>query len=69
MILVFKCKSKLLTDAYTSNREFGFNVEHWDLDTNTLIGGELYLMDKNQRDLFFADATIVNNTLSALSIK
>jgi len=61
-------KVNFLTDAYTSNKEFGFNVEHWNGATNTLMGGELFLMDKNERDLFFADAAVANNTLSALPI-
>lgn len=61
-------KVNFLTDAYTSNKQFGFNVEHWNGATNTLMGGELFLMDKNERDLFFADAAIANTTLSALPI-
>src|SRR5690606_28473777 len=61
-------KVNFLTEEYTSNNEFGFNVEHWDNDSNELMGGELYLVNKNERDLFTADATVVNNTLKAVSI-
>ena len=61
-------KVNFLTDAYTQNTEFGFNVEHWDSDTDKLMGGELFLMQKNARDLFTTDATLVNNTLSAVPI-
>ncbi|MEG1265571.1 MAG: hypothetical protein RSC81_02410 [Myroides sp.] len=61
-------KVNFLTDAYTSNEQFGFNVEHWDLETNNLMGGELYSVNKNQRDLFDADAFVMNNTLQAVSI-
>jgi len=65
---VLNVKVNFLTDAYTSNDQFGFNVEHWDNDTNELMGGELYLVNKNQRDLFEADAFVTNNTLQAVSI-
>ena len=51
-------KVNFLTDAYTSNNLFGFNVEHWDNDSNELMGGELYLVNKNERDLFEADAFV-----------
>jgi len=61
-------KVNFLTEEYTSNNEFGFNVEHWDNNSNELMGGELYLVNKNERDLFTADATIANNTLNAVSI-
>lgn len=61
-------KVNFLTDAYTSNNLFGFNVEHWDNETNELMGGELYLVNKNQRDLFDADAFVTKNTLQAVSI-
>lgn len=61
-------KVNFLTAAYTSNEQFGFNVEHWNNDTNILMGGELYLINKNQRDLFDADAFVNNNTLQAVSI-
>jgi len=61
-------KVNFLTNAYTSNDQFGFNVEHWDNNTKELIGGELYLVNKNKRNLFTADATVVNNTLKAASI-
>lgn len=61
-------KVNFLIDAYTSNEQFGFNVEHWDNETNELMGGELYLVNKNQRDLFNADAFVTNNTLQAISI-
>lgn len=65
---VLNVKVNFLTDAYTSNDLFGFNVEHWDNETNELMGGELYLVNKNQRDLFEADAFVTNNTLQAVSI-
>ncbi len=61
-------KVNFLTAAYTSNEQFGFNVEHWDNNTNELMGGELYLVNKNERDLFDADAFVTNNTLQAVSI-
>lgn len=61
-------KVNFLTNAYTNNEQFGFNVEHWDNDTNELMGGELYLVNKNQRDLFNADAFVNNNILQAVSI-
>lgn len=65
---VLNVKVNFLTDAYTNNDQFGFNVEHWDNETNELMGGELYLVNKNQRDLFEADAVVTNNTLSAVTI-
>lgn len=43
-------------------------MEHWDKDTNRLIGGEFYLINKNQRNLFNANTIITNNILSAVSI-
>ena len=61
-------KVNFLTNAYTTNEQFGFNVEHWDDNTNELMGGELYLVNKNERDLFNADAFVTNNTLQAVSI-
>ena len=61
-------KINFLTEEYTDNNEFGFNVEHWDENTNTLMGGELYLINKNEREVFEADAYLVNNTINAVSI-
>src|SRR5690606_10100909 len=61
-------KVNVLTDAYSENNEFGFNVEHWDNNTGELLGGELYLINKNERNLFEADAFVMNNTLQAVSI-
>lgn len=61
-------KVNFLTNAYTNNEQFGFNVEHWDNDTNELMGGELYLINKNERDLFAADAVVTNNILNAVTI-
>src|SRR5690606_10626576 len=43
-----------LIPDYTLNTDFGFNVEHWNNDTNQLMGGELYLIHKNERELFDA---------------
>lgn len=61
-------KVNFLTEEYTDNIEFGFNVEHWDENTNTLMGGELYLINKNEREIFEADAYVANNTINAIPI-
>ena len=61
-------KVNFLTSAYTNNIDFGFNVKHCTCETNQLIGGELYLVRKNERDLFEADAVVTNNTLIAIPI-
>ena len=65
---ILNVKVNFLTAGYTSNTDFGFNVEQWNQNTNTLMGGELYLVQKEERALFDADATVVNNTLSAIPI-
>lgn len=61
-------KINFLTKEYTINNKFSFNVEHWDNNKNKLMGGELFLINKNERDLFSVDAIITDNTLNALSI-
>lgn len=61
-------KVNFLTDYYTENNEFGFNVEHWDDSTNVLTGGEYFDVIKNERDLFDADAYFTTNTLQAIPI-
>ena len=61
-------KVNFLTDAYSENTEFEFNVEHWNIDTKELVGGELFLIEKNERNLFNVDAEIVDNIIKAIPI-
>lgn len=61
-------KVNFLTTAYTTNNEFGFNLKHYDLGTDNLMGGEYFYVNKNSRDLFNANATVANNTLQAVQI-
>lgn len=57
-----------LTANNSENEEFGFHVEHWDIEEKKLLGGEFYQVSKQKRELFRADAAQKGNTLEAVPI-
>src|SRR5690606_14183300 len=65
---VLNVKINFLIPDYTPNTDFGFNVEHWNNDTTELMGGELYLIHKNERELFDADGYLSGASLNAIPV-
>lgn len=65
---ILDVKVNFLTANYSENEEFGFHVEHWDMEEKKLLGGEFYQVSKQKRELFRADAAQKGNTLEAVSI-
>lgn len=61
---VLNVQVNFLTSQYTNNTNFGFNVVHHD-EKDELVGGELYVINKNARGLFNAGFMSNGNAINA----